>query len=150
MLRLNHLPSSGDGCPPYFPIDPLYTLHLPSVYPSFLYFPTLLYTGAPPTSGWMPGGGKDRLQRDPTIQSAGRVGPNWGINRANGPFNIEHQFLQIMPPGGDGKNAVVCLKAGKILILMFKGKVVGSPLAKPSFGNKFSGKCYCEVIYRAF
>ena len=98
----------------------------------------------------MPGGGKDRLQRDPTIQSAGRVGPNWGINRANGPFNIEHQFLQIMPPGGDGKNAVVCLKAGKILILMFKGKVVGSPLAKPSFGNKFSGKCYCEVIYRAF
>ena len=62
--------------------------------PTLLY--SLLYT-APPTSGWMPGAGKRRLQRDPTIQSAGRVGQNWGINRANGPFNIERQFLHIMP-----------------------------------------------------
>ena len=66
---------------PYFPI------------PSH---PTLLYT-APPIGGWMPSAGKRQLQRDPTIQSAGRVGPNWGINRANGPFNIEQQFLHIMP-----------------------------------------------------
>ena len=66
----------------------------PMHYLTLLY--SLLYT-APPTSGWMPGAGKRRLQRDPTIQSAGRVGRNWGINRANGPFNIERQFLHIMP-----------------------------------------------------
>ena len=65
------------------------------------YTPLHFYTNPPPIGGWMPGAGKRRLQRDPTIQSAGRVGRNWGINRANGPFNIERQFLHIMPRKSD-------------------------------------------------
>ena len=69
-------------------------------FPTFLYFtpPTLLYRAPPSLGGWMPSPGNRRLWRAPTIeQSGGRLRPNWGINRANGPFNIEQQFLHIMP-----------------------------------------------------
>ena len=78
------------------------TLLFPALkcFPTFLYFtpPTLLYRAPPSLGGWMPSPGNRRLWRAPTIeQSGGRLRPNWGINRANGPFNIEQQFLHIMP-----------------------------------------------------
>ena len=132
---------------PYFPI------------PSH---PTLLYT-APPIGGWMPSAGKRQLQRDPTIQSAGRVGRNWGINRANGPFNIERQFLHIMPWAAieslqlQVKSLRRCFKqtkSEKMCSSSFKQTkwlIVAStaPTGKPNLVSKFASKCY-EVIYQLF